>query len=75
MIVKPSYTGTHKVVLPAGYLDSIEAAVEVHAERIASVAANLDFPGLPLCTSQRVLRFGIRSVAIWMMPAGWMTCL
>ena len=48
MDAKPAYTGTHKVVLPAGYLNSIEAAVELHAEQIASVAANLD---CPVCNS------------------------
>ena len=75
MDAKPAYTGTHKVVLPAGYLNSIEAAVELHAEQIASVAANLDCPGLQLSGSQCAFRRGILSLAIWLAPAGWMVCL
>jgi len=71
----PAYTGTHKVVLPADYLNSIEAAVEMHAERIALVAVNLDFPGPQLSVAQRLLRCGTLGLALWMVPVGWMTCL
>jgi len=75
MNAKTAYTGTHKVVLPADYLNSIESAVEMHADRIASVAANLDFPGTQNSASQRLMRCGILSIAVWMVPVSWVTCL
>ena len=75
MNAKPAYTGTHKVVLPADYLNSIESAVEMHADRIASVALNLDFPGSQHGAPQRALRWGILAIAIWIAPVGWVTCL
>jgi hypothetical protein len=75
MNAKTAYTGTHKVVLPVDYLNSIESAIELHAERIASVAVNLDFPGTQNSAFQRVFRCGILSIAVWLVPVGWMICL
>lgn len=75
MDTKTAYTGTHKVVLPADYLNSIEAAVEIHADEISSVAANLDCPGLQLSNGRRAFRSGIMSVLMWIAPVTWMTCM
>jgi hypothetical protein len=75
MDAEPAYTGTHKVVLPADYLNSIEAAIDLHAEQIASVAVNLDCAGLQISASQRAFRRGLLGLAIWLAPVGWITCL
>ena len=70
------YTGSHVVLLPANYLDSIDAAVELNEEAIDAVAANLDdVQGVTLRPAQRLMRSGLAALAIWLAPAGWMTCL
>jgi len=75
MDVKPDYTGTHKVVLPIGYMNSIEAVFELYEDEIAAVAANLDCPGLRLSKTQRLLRFTVAGLGIWLIPVIWLTCL
>ena len=34
------YTGTHKVILPPDYMNSIEAVCEVHEEYISAVGTD-----------------------------------
>ena len=69
------FTGTHRIILPEGYMDSIEFAVELYQDQIADVAANLDVDNLEVSRTNKVLGFSVAAVAIWLLPASWMTCL
>jgi len=74
MQTTPEYTGINKVVLPSGYLDSIEAACDFYQDEIAAVAANLDYPGLRLTRIQKALRQILAGLAVWLLPVCWLTC-
>ncbi len=66
-----TYSGDERVVLPKGYLGSIDAAVDMHAEEIDAVAVNLDVAALELSFFQRLLRRGTLALAIWLTPVVW----
>lgn len=68
------FTGTHKVVLPADFMNSIEAVCELHEEHISAVGTNLDIPGLQLSSTQRALRLALAGLAIFLIPTIWLTC-
>ncbi len=74
MDAKQEFTGTHKVILPADFMNSIEAVCEVHDEHISAVGTNLDIPGLRLTRKQRVLRLAIAGLMIFLVPTIWLTC-
>lgn len=74
MDAKHEFTGTHKVILPADFMNSIEAVCEVHEEHIASVGTNLDIPGLRLTWKQRLLRLTVAGLVIFLIPTIWLTC-
>lgn len=65
------YTGTHKVVLPPDFMNSIEAVCEVHDEHISAVGTNLEIPGLRLTWTQRLVRFAIACFFIFLVPVIW----
>lgn len=69
------YTGTHKVVLPVDYMNSIDAVCELYEDQIAAVGTNLDIPGLRLTLTQRLLRITAGALIVWLIPAIWLTCL
>jgi hypothetical protein len=69
------YTGTHQVILPSGYLDTIDAAIDLYEDEIMAVAANLKVEGLELSIFQRLVRSMLSGLAIWLAPAGWMICI
>lgn len=75
MKANPDYTGTHKVVLPADFMNSLEAVCEVHEEHIVAVGANLDIPGMQVSPTQKFVRFAVAVVGIWLIPVVWLTCL
>lgn len=75
MDVGKEYTGTHKVILPPDYLNSIDAVCELYEDRITEAGASLDIPGLQLSAGQRAFRWTLAAVAIWLIPAVWLTCL
>jgi len=75
MDANTDYTGTHKVVLPADYMNSIEAVCELYEDRIDAVGTNLDIPGLQLTLRQRLLRIAVVALIMWLIPAIWLTCL
>lgn len=75
MNAETDYTGTHKVVLPVDYLNSIDAVCDIYEERITEAAAGLDIPGLRLSTTQKLVRYLVATVCIWLIPAIWLTCL
>ena len=75
MTASADYTGTHKVVLPPDFLNSIDAAVDLYEDDIAAVAANLNVSGLKSAVGRSVIRFVSTSLGIWLLPAGWATCI
>ena len=68
------YTGTHKVVLPSGYMNSVEAVFELYDEQLAAVGNDLNCPGLNLTTAQKIIRSGMATLGIWLIQAIWITC-
>lgn len=76
MASNPDYSGTHLVLLPSDFMDSIDVAVELNEDAIEAVAANLDeVDGITLKPTQRLLRSGLAGLAIWLVPTIWMICL
>jgi len=66
------YTGTHKVVLPPDYMNSVEAVCDLYEDRIDEAGMSLDnIPGLRLTWSQRLFRFAIFAAAVWLLPMIW----
>ncbi len=66
------FSGNDRIVIPSGYLASIDAAVEMHSEQIDAVAVNLEVASLESSRSRRLLWRGILAVALWLAPAIWM---
>jgi len=63
------YTGTHKVILPPDYMNSVEAVCDLYEDRIDEAGMNLDnIPGLRLTWSQRLFRLGLLALALWLLP-------
>ena len=69
------FTGTHRILLPSGYMDSIEFAVDLHRDQIARVAANLDIKSLELTFAQKLIRYGLAILTVWLVPVAWITCI
>ena len=75
MTASADYTGTHKVVLPPDFLNSIDAAVDLYEDDIAAVAANLNVSGLKSVAARGVIRLIGTAVLIWLLSVGWSTCI
>jgi hypothetical protein len=75
MAASAEYTGTHKVVLPHDFLNSIDVAVELYEDDIAAVAANLNVSGLKTTLGRAVTRVVSAGLIIWLLPVGCSTCI
>ena len=75
MTASADYTGTHKVVLPPDFLNSIDAAVDLYEDDIAAVAANLNVSGLKSVAARGVIRLIGTGLLIWLLSVGWSTCI
>jgi hypothetical protein len=75
MTASADYTGTHKVVLPPDFLNSIDAAVDLYEDDIAAVAANLNVSGLKSVAARGVIRLIWTGLLIWLLSVGWSTCI
>lgn len=71
MSASADYTGTHKVVLPLNYMDSVEAVCDLHEDRIAEAALSLDIPELRTTMFQRLVRFAFVAALLWLIPVNW----
>lgn len=69
------YKGDDCVVLPANYLNSVEAAVEIYAEDLAGAADNFEVDGLGRSFFRTAIHCGLAAGAIWLVPAVWAICL
>jgi len=74
MDAKTDYTGTHKVVLPTNFLNSVDAAVELYEDDIAGVAADLSVAGMPSRRRHRFLAF-VFGLLIALLPGDWLSLL
>ena len=72
---QPEFTGTHRVVLPKGYMDTIEFAVDLYKDQISDVAANLEVEALEVSVAHRIFRNSMLGLAVWLLPASWTTCI
>jgi hypothetical protein len=75
MTASTDYTGTHKVVLPPDFMNSIDAAVDLYEDDIAAVAANLSVSGLKSDVGRGAIRIVSVGVFLWFLPVGWSTCI
>jgi hypothetical protein len=75
MAASAQYTGTHKVVLPTDFMNSIDVAVDLYEDDIAAVAANLNVSGLNATVGRGVIRVASAGLIIWLLPVGWSTCI
>lgn len=69
------YKGDKFVVLPKDFLNSVEAAVDLHADQISSVAANLYVRDINLGFGRRLIRLGAIGTVLWLVPVIWMICV
>jgi len=68
------YTGTHQIVLPKNFLQSADAAAELYEEQLSAVDRNLEVEQFRTSPAQRLAASTAVGVAIWLVPAAWMTC-
>ena len=68
------YRGDKFVLLPKDFLNSVEAAVELHAEQISAVATNLHVRDINLGPGRKFVRRSVWAAVLWLVPALWMIC-
>ena len=68
------YRGDRLVLLPKDFMNSVEAAVDLHADQISAVAANLHVRDINLGFGRRLLRKAILAAALWLAPVIWVIC-
>ena len=69
------YKGDDCVVLPANYMDSVDAAVELYAEDLEKATDNLKVAGLSQSITQIAMRRGFTAGILWLMPVVWVVCV
>lgn len=75
MRVDDDYDGDQCVVLPANYLASVDAAVELYDEDIARSSTNFDVSGLEYGLGRLVFRIALVALLFWLLPSLWMLCV
>jgi len=69
------FKGNKFVVLPKDFLNSVEAAVEMHADQISAVAANLNVRDINVGFGRRLIRLSVFGALLWLVPVVWMSCV
>jgi hypothetical protein len=72
MGLKPEYTGSHKVTLPADFMETVEAVVELFEDEIAEVAVDPNLSGMQTLNQHRFLA-GIVGLVVCLLPPDWIT--
>ena len=75
MSEEAEFKGDKFVVLPKDFLNSVESAVEMHADQISSVAANLYVRDINIGLGRRLLRLSLLGTGLWLVPTIWMICV
>ena len=68
------FTGTHAVVLPKDYLQSLEAATELYEDQLASQPGDLTVESLRPDRPWHLFGSLILGLLAWLAPVYWMTC-
>jgi len=69
------FDGDKCVVLPANYLASVDAAVELYDEDIARASDNMRIRGLEYGLGRVLFRIILIAVLFWLLPSLWMLCV
>ena len=69
------FDGDKCVVLPANYLASVDAAVELYDEDIARASENMSIRGLEYGLGRVLFRIILIAVLFWLLPSLWMLCV
>ncbi len=69
------FDGDQCVVLPANYMASVDAAVELYDEDIAKASKNMRISGLEYGFGRVVFRVTVAALLFWLLPSLWMLCV
>ncbi|MDH3419634.1 MAG: hypothetical protein OEQ25_14595 [Gammaproteobacteria bacterium] len=69
------FDGDQCIVLPANYLASVDAAVELYDEDIAKASDNMRISGLEYGLGRVLFRIALTAVLFWLLPSLWMLCV
>ena len=75
MRAEDDFDGDQCVVLPANYMASVDAAVELYDEDIARASANMSVSGLEYGFGRFVFRATVAALLFWLLPSLWMLCV
>jgi hypothetical protein len=74
MRVDDDYDGDQCVILPANYMASVDAAVELYDEGIARNSTNFNVSGLQYGIGRLLFRTTLAAVLFWLLPSLWVLC-
>lgn len=74
MRVEQDYDGDQCVILPANYMASVDAAVELYDEDIAKNSTNFDVNGLEYGAGRLLFRLAVIALLFWLLPSVWILC-
>ncbi len=70
------FKGDKNVFLPTDYMKSIDAAVELYDDDLASSGApNLQVEGFERSVAIRTIECGLAVSYLWLLPAIWIVCV
>ena len=69
-----NFTGTHKIVLPANFLQSADAAAELFEEQLDAVSGNLVVQQFEQGPGRRFILYTALGLVVWLAPTTWMIC-
>lgn len=74
MRVEDDYDGDQCVILPANYMASVDAAVELYDEGIARNSTNFNVSGLQYGVGRLLFRVTVAALLFWLLPSLWILC-
>ena len=69
------FDGDKCIVLPANYMASVDAAVELYDEDIARSSTNFEVSGLQYGLGRLLFRLTLAALLFWLTPSVWMLCV
>lgn len=75
MRVNDEFDGDQCIVLPANYMASVDAAVELYDENIAQNSKNFNVSGLEYGIGRLMLRTAVAALIVWLLPSVWILCV
>jgi hypothetical protein len=75
MGVEDEFDGDQCVVLPANYMASVDAAVELYDDDIAKKSTNFNVSGLEYGVGRLLFRIGLLAGLLWLVPSIWALCI